>query len=62
MILDVPTENGILRFMWHSQAVERSFKFITEASAAMCGNGARDEFIISRIASRIALPKFETKS
>ena len=62
MILDVPAEIDILRFPCHSQPVERCVKLVTEVSAGVCGNDARDGFIRSRIASRIALPKFETKS
>lgn len=62
MISDVPAEIDILKFPCHSQAVERCVKLVTEASAAVCGYEARDGFIRSRNASRISLPKFETKS
>ncbi|KAK4883922.1 hypothetical protein RN001_000193 [Aquatica leii] len=61
MISDVPAEIEMLKFPCHSQAVERCVKLVTEASAAVCGYEARDGFIRSRIASRVSLPKFETK-
>lgn len=61
MISDVPAEIEILKFPCHSQAVERHVKLVTEASAAVCGYEARDGFIRSRNASRLSLPKFETK-
>ncbi|KAK4882474.1 hypothetical protein RN001_005793 [Aquatica leii] len=61
MISDVPAEIEMLNFPCHSQAVERCVKLVTEASAAVCGYEARDGFIRSRIASRVSLPKFETK-
>lgn len=52
----------ILRFPYHSQAGEHCVKLVTEASAVVCSNDARDEFIRTRIASRILLPKFENKN
>ncbi|KAK4887848.1 hypothetical protein RN001_004119 [Aquatica leii] len=61
MILDVPDEIRILKYPCHSQAVERNVKLVTKASAAVCGNEARDGFIRSRITLRDALPKFDTK-
>jgi hypothetical protein len=61
MILDVPDEIHIFRYPCHSQAVERCVKLVTEATAAVCGNEARDGFIRSKITSRTVLPKFETK-
>ncbi|GBM96139.1 hypothetical protein AVEN_44796-1 [Araneus ventricosus] len=60
MILDIPVEIDILRFLCYLQAVEHCVKLVTEASAAMCGSDARDGFIRSRITSRMALPKSET--
>lgn len=62
MISEVPSEIGILKFPCHSQAVERCVKLVTEASTAVCGFDARDGYIRSKIASRAALPIFETKS
>ncbi len=65
MILDVPDEIHIFRYLCHSQAVERYVKLVTETSAAVCGNDTRDGFIRSRIESRTELrtelPKFETE-
>ncbi|KAK4883739.1 hypothetical protein RN001_000010 [Aquatica leii] len=53
----VPDEIRILKYACHSQAVERNVKLVTE----VCGSEARDGFIRSRITSRDALPKFDTK-
>lgn len=62
MIKTVPEKMEILQYPCHSQAVERCVKLVTEASLKVCGPEARDGFIRSRIASRQALPKFNTKS
>lgn len=62
LILDVPRYSDLFNFPCHSQAVERCVKIVTEASGAVCGTEARDGFIRARIASRVSLPRFETKS
>lgn len=62
MIKKVPDEIHIFKFPCHSQSVERCVKLVTEASATVCGQEARDGFIRCRIASRESLPKFECKS
>lgn len=50
------------RFPSHTQAVERSVKLVTEASAAVCGANSRDGFIRARLESRKTMPNFATKS
>ncbi|GBM65795.1 hypothetical protein AVEN_196104-1 [Araneus ventricosus] len=62
MILDIPAGISIFKSPCYSESVERCIKLVTKASAEVCGSDARDEFIRSRIASRIALPKLEIKS
>lgn len=62
MIANIPDEMSLLNAPCHSQAVERCVKLVTEASASVCGQEARDGFIRYRIVSREILPKFETKS
>ncbi|GFT16147.1 transposase domain containing protein [Nephila pilipes] len=37
-------------------------KFVTKTSAVVCGNNVPDGFIVSRIVSRTAVPKFEATS
>jgi len=49
------------RLPCHTQAVERSVKLVTEASAAVCGPTARDGFIRVRLESRVKMPCFNTK-
>ncbi|KAF0705713.1 Uncharacterized protein FWK35_00035610 [Aphis craccivora] len=51
----------IFNFPCHTQAVERSVKLVTEASAAVCGQTRRDGFIRSRIESRRIMPQFYSK-
>lgn len=62
MVKSVPTEIRIAKFPCHTQAVERCVKLVTEASAAVCSDEARDGFIKARVESRRQLPQFETKS
>lgn len=62
IIRNVPKIVNILSFPYHSQAVERCVKLVTEASSSVCGDDARDGFIRTRIASRATLSKFDTKS
>lgn len=50
------------KYPCHTQCVERCVKLVTEASAAVCGAGARDGFIRARVDSRKAMPCFNTKS
>ena len=45
----------------HTQAVERGIKRISEASAAVIGQEAREGFICQRIKERKVLKKFESK-
>ncbi|XP_050527619.1 uncharacterized protein LOC126897791 [Daktulosphaira vitifoliae] len=45
----------------HTQAVERSVKLVTEASAAVCGQARRDGVIRARIESRRIMPHFNSK-
>lgn len=49
------------KFPCHTQAVERMVKLVTEASAAVIGEEARDGFIKARIESHKMMPAFETK-
>ena len=46
----------------HTQATERCIRLVTEASAAVCGETARDGFIRTRIQSRAAMKTFNTKA
>ena len=50
------------RFPCHTQAVERCVKLITQASATVCGQKARDGFIRSRLEGRRITPTFNTKA
>ena len=52
---------NIAKFPCHSQAVERHIKLVTEASATVCGQETRDDFIRTQIQSRKELPKFDSK-
>ena len=52
----------IAQFPCHTQATERCIRLVTEASAAVCGQAARDGFIRARIKSRTMMKTFETKS
>lgn len=49
-------------FPCHTQAVERTVKLVTEASAAVCGHDARDDMIRATLQSRSIMPKFNIKS
>ena len=46
-------------FSCHTQAVERTIKLITDASAAVVGQENRDGYIRARIDGRKRLPRFE---
>ena len=48
-------------FPCHTQAVERCVKLVTEASAEVCGENARDGYIRARLQSRRQMPCFNTK-
>ena len=45
----------------HTQAVERAIKLVSEASAAVVGQEAREGFISQQIKERQELSKFESK-
>ena len=49
-------------FPCHTQSVERAIKLVTEASAAVCGQGRRDGFIRARVESRKMYKSFQSKS
>lgn len=49
-------------FPCHTQAVERSVKVVTEASAAVCGSIKRDAWIKTTLKSRQSMPSFNTKN
>ena len=42
MILNNPGNFDIFKLFYHTQAVERSIKLVTEASFSVCGKEARD--------------------
>ena len=48
-------------FKNHTQATERCVKLVTEASASVCGQEARDKYIKSRVTHREQLKKFRNK-
>jgi hypothetical protein len=50
------------KYPCHTQAVERCVKLVTEASASVCGEMARDGFIRVRLESRKLMPYFNTKA
>jgi len=50
------------KYPCHTQAVERCVKLITEASASVCGEKARNGFIRVRLESRKIMPYFNTKA
>lgn len=50
-----------LRLPCHTQAVERSVKIVTEAAMSACDKKARDGIIHAKIASRKAMPKFDSR-
>jgi hypothetical protein len=52
---------NIEKFPCHTQSVERCVKLVTEAAGTVCGPGARDGYIRSRLQARGLMPKFETK-
>ena len=49
------------QFPCHTQAVERMVKLVTEASSVVCGETARDGFIMTKIESQKLMSSFETK-
>lgn len=55
------SELSLLLLPCHTQAVERAVKTVTEASATLCKKSEREGFIKNQIASRRAMPKFESK-
>ena len=49
------------KYPCHTQAVERAVRLVSEASAAVIGQEARDGYIRQRMEARKILPNFETK-
>ncbi|GBP11869.1 hypothetical protein EVAR_74507_1 [Eumeta japonica] len=49
------------RLPCHTQAVERSVKIVTEAAMLACDKKARDGMIHAKLASRKAMPKFDSR-
>lgn len=49
------------RLPYHTQAVERLVKTITEASRSLCSKSAREGFIKAKIESHKLMPKFDSK-
>lgn len=45
----------------HTQPVERCVKLVTEAAKNVCGERSRDGFIVNKLQSRNAMPKFGSK-
>lgn len=52
----------IIQVPCHTQAVERHVKLVTEASQSVCGERARNGFIINRILSRQQMAAFNQKT
>ena len=48
-------------FHFHTQAVERCIKLITEASCKVYGKDSRDDFVRATIESRRKMPRLESK-
>ena len=58
-IKEAPLE--VPHYPCHTQAVERAIKLVSEASAAVIGQEAREGFISQQIKERQELNKFESK-
>ena len=58
-IKEAPLE--VPHYACHTQAVKRAIKLVSEASAAVVGQKAREGFISQRIKERQELTKFESK-
>ena len=58
-IKEAPLE--VPNYPCHTQAVERAIKLVSEASAAVVGQEAREGFISQQIKERQELSKFESK-
>ena len=58
----VAEAHKIALFPCHTQATERCIRLVTEASAKVSGQTARDGFIRAGIASRQIMKTFNTKS
>ncbi|GBN60878.1 hypothetical protein AVEN_120277-1 [Araneus ventricosus] len=52
----------IQKFPYHTQAVERCIKLVTEASNKVCGHEARDGSIRATLKSILVMPNFAKKS
>jgi hypothetical protein len=50
------------RFPCHAQAVESCAKLVAEASASVCGNTSRDDFIRAQFEAISIVAVFNTKS
>ena len=58
---DIP-DWDVKKCPFHSQAVERCVKLVTEASLKVCDSQSRDGFIRTTLKSRSMIPDFTTKS
>ncbi|OXU32187.1 hypothetical protein TSAR_007981 [Trichomalopsis sarcophagae] len=54
--------NKIFRFPYHTQAVERGVKKVTETSKHVCDEAAKDKYIRTTLQRRKIMPKFNTKA
>ena len=54
-------QNVVTHFPYHTQAVERAIKLVSEASILFSGSAERDGVIRKRIEARKKIAKFETK-
>ncbi|GBM43831.1 hypothetical protein AVEN_166228-1 [Araneus ventricosus] len=48
----------IQKFPYHTQALKRCIKFVTEASNKVCGHEARNGYIRAKLKSRSVMPDF----
>ncbi|KAG5871220.1 hypothetical protein JTB14_005755 [Gonioctena quinquepunctata] len=51
----------IKSYPFHTQAVERAVKIVTEAPATVCGSENRDGIIRAKLESREIIPSFGSK-
>lgn len=59
---DTKTIREIQKFSFHTQAVERCVKPVTEGSNKVFGHEARDGYIRATLKSRSVMPHFSKKS
>ena len=58
---ETPAEWNLEKFPCHTQAVERSMKFVTEASEKVACCNSRDSIIRTTHSSRSSMPNFSSK-